>query len=596
MSATDLSKIDSLLEWLEENAFWNGELLEIRPSVLGGIGVFWRLGPEADPENDDLLLRIPKTSILSPKNSFIYSLLVDHVPEDETIDLTLGMFAIVVTFVYELAMGEKSPWHAYLSSFAFSDQDVPLCLWNESLKNDLRNTECDLLNMLDSSELAAFYKECVNFASKNGGLVGVPVVFQSVSPENFESKLNEFGRYVKAVISRAFTVDKFHGLALVPGADLFNHLSPVAKSNGRENRENVHFVCDDDDELCASCGEIGCEHESEDSELDDSLDEDEDMLGEELQDAEEESHDTSSDSESGESGDEDINDNLSQTASLESDTWNDKQEITMQDIADFENESEADTDHDEEELSTISLEDERPASQSAHQQELSQALSDGSKCCDIVMVSRPSKDHDYELFNTYGNELSNACLLQRYGFVQEDNPNTTCLLSVPMFSHLEAMRKSRKVSKELDQKLEWYELIGFDLVNELSSGHDHEEHADEDDSHECCTEALPESWQLSPIVRCDGTVTKQTAALLRLIQFPLHAFTAKLANASSERKLEKRILHLLLGEELSAGEAQILRKWVQQRLAKYNSEAADPRIQSIIRQEKAVLNRALATL
>lgn len=665
MSVTGESKVEKLLDWLERNAFWNSDLVEVRNSKIGGTGVFWKLGDQADPEGDNLLLRIPKSSILSPKNSFLYSMLVEFEPVLPSIDFTVGMHSIVITFVYELSMGERSPWFSYLDSFDLSNAETgtPVCLWSESEKAALYNSELDLLNILDPMELIHFYLECVNFAKANAEFVAIPPVLQvkddidAVNVQTvYKDQLLLFSRYVQAVISRAFAVDKFYGLSLVPGADLFNHLSPVIEGEQLVARENVHFVCDDDEGLCEECGEYGCEHQQdseeewEDEDGEDEVEADEDVeeveegeVGKDidLEDLMESDVELSDDSESEASLDEEDDDSMEED---EISQIEENKPITMEDIEQVENEeneenepteeidSEAETDHDDEEASTVSLSEDEYEVREVDQ-DLAAELGDSSKCCDIVMTALPEKKHEYELFNTYGNDLANAYLLQRYGFISPQNPNITCLLSVQMFAYLKKEKANARKKTQLDLKLEWYEEVGFELVNEIVQAHQQEgdcgDDCDEDHDHEghdhdghdhdggdCCDDSgcndgdcddgeeggadVPESWQLSPRIQVDGTPTEQTIVLVRLLLMPFKVFYYKLGRAPSERKLIKRIDRLLLEPELTVEEMELLKTWVSQRLERYRDvkvESSRGRIiGEMVQEEKDVLQRALEVL
>lgn len=660
MSATSSSKLAGLLEWLENNSFWNSELLEVRKSPIGGVGVFWKLGPEPDEENDNLLLRIPKLAILSPKNSFLYPLLVDYEPEEPTVDLTTGMHAIVITFIYEYSMGEKSPWFQYLDSFEVDsgDSGVPFCLWSKEDRACLFNTEVDLLNMLDLAELIVFMMECVRFAHLNSKFIAIPQVLR-IDPdtdweeirENHNDKLVQFGRYVQAVISRAFSVDKYLGLSLVPGADLFNHLSPIIADDVVVERENVHFECDDGEDLCEECGEIGCAHLEEGEEEEDEG-EYEEGEGEEVDEEEEEDDEedvkvygNEGELEEGEDAGDDItflmesdieldasseslaseDESDSETESIDEEGSVDEQEkttITTEDIQELEM-SDAETEQDDDEVSTLSLSEEEDddievEAVDGTNDDLAQELSDSSKCCDIVLTNIPSKEYNYELFNTYGNDLANAYLLQRYGFVSPSNPNASVLLSVQMFSYLKKEKMNKKKKVQLDTKLDWYEEVGFEVVNELvlsslTDGNDEEERecgGEAECKDGCCEDdhgaefnasiELPESWQLSPRISYDGTPTEQTIALVRLLLLPFKVFFFKLALASSDRKLIKRVSHYLLEGDITDDERKVLGTWAKGRLARYKeSKAKGERAElarELISQEKAILRRALDVL
>lgn len=687
MSSTDSDKVDKVLGWLEKNAFWNAGILSVgKSSTTSGVGVF--LNIDSSEDEDNLLLRIPKANILSSQNTFICNLLNDFNElhsSNPDVNLTKGMHSVVISFIYELSAGKNSPWFDYVSTIDPKQENnefsnVPICLWTDEEKDMLKNTECDLLGMLNNDELVQFYIECIRFAHINEKFAGMPEIFDLQLPlesnelesylmSNHFEKVVSFAKYVQTVISRAFAVDEFHGLSLVPGADLYNHIVPVVKQEDGtskiQGRENVHFVCDGDD-VCAICGEQNCDNhdDDQDEELIEEMEEDEDNFGgdeqeEEQNEEEEEEQDvedkdslaegdlaTSSDSE--ESDDNESHEHDEHPSDQESDTEDISEisEITMDYIKNMEEElengqdSEAETAKSDEEVSTLSLSEDEGAdaseamqnSQIGHsmsaEEELAAQLSDSSQCCDIILTSPPMEKYSNELFNTYGNTLSNPYLLQRYGFVnnfEEPNVNDSCLLSVQMFSYLKNYRQKNsgiKV-KQLDTKLQWYEEVGFDIVNDLvteyksnQQNEDKHEHHEHEGDHGCCEEeeeedmadnATPETWQLSPVVRYDGSLSPQTYALLKILLMPYKLFQAKLVNCESSRKLCKRIFHLLLPFENTSHHEeihQLIKTWCQNRLSRYNdytSMNASTKIRhdiihNLIKQEQCVLKRVINQL
>lgn len=766
MSLTTSDKIASLMEWLNANAFWNNDQLDVEQSKeSSGIGVFFNSPDEDEEDDDNLLLRIPKENILSPKNSLIWNLLVDYSEKhivNFDVDLTQGMHSIVICFIYELAIGSKSPWFQYIQSMVPNETEeskfnnVPICLWPEIYKKSLFNTECDLLNMLDNTELVNYFIECINFAKVNSSFIEIPKVFDvnveinqdnidqlpKIILDNHHEKLIQFGKYVQTVISRAFEVDEFHGLSLVPGADLFNHIPPVLNEDSRiSGREDVHFVCDGGDDVCDVCGELDCEDHQDEEEMDieeDGMfdDDDDDSLNDMQFDSDGqlvENDDDDDDDENNDDNDDDLDDNDdnenlnddeilggdsevdeaelfsssdADDSSLESDLDDNNsevaddhseidhsdanssqtedipelKEITMEyinkieqelkdeeseeqdDENDDEDESEAETHLDEEEVST-DQEEENVSNVNQHlladQENLALLLSDGSKCCDIVLSKKPNKSKGkYELFNTYGNGLSNPYLLQRYGFITE-NINDNCVLSVQLFQYLKKFKSdnSELKIKQLNNKLDWYEHIGFEFVNDLTcqyesrpalpeddleehphehshghNDHDRSHYQDEDCQDEdcqdecedgCCggdddddetdehtqilEENLPESWQLSPRVTADGSITPQTYALIKLLIMPYKLFHYKLIECASEGKLAKRIFQNLLPYGLDSTSDKyynqvylLAKKWCKQRLDRYRKEEikmddvkADI-VKSLLEREKSILKSVIA--
>ncbi|KAL6450895.1 LOW QUALITY PROTEIN: RKM3 Ribosomal lysine N-methyltransferase 3 [Candida maltosa Xu316] len=567
MSSTKPQK--SLERWLENNSFWINDLI-IKESKFGGIGVFSKGPMGTDEEDDPLVLRIPKSNLLAPKNSSIYSLLVDYESQNEDIILSEGMFALVITVIYELTYGSSSPWFDYLESIDFINSEIPICLWDNEDKNNLKNTEVDLLGLLDPQQLIDFYTEAVRFAHENNDTVDIPDVLNipttdissDIITSKYHAQLVQFGKIIQSVSSRAFSVDNYYQLAMVPAADLFNHLSPKLVDGEVVNRENIHFVCDGT--VCDECGEQECDHQDSDEE--DDEEQEEELLP----------------------------------------------EIDMDYIKELEEEelSDADTEVDPEEVSTLSMDDdheeeEEGASSSGAEHDLAKELSDSSKCCDVVLVSGPQEEFDYEIFNSYGNELSNAQLLEKYGFIDTDgNPNDTCLLSVQFFKQLKIL-KSRlgnpKKIKELDEKLNWFEETGFDLINEIiqsreeDCGHDHcEDEGCEPESHS----ELPESWPLSIKIRnIDGECTLHTYAILKLIELKHSYFEQILLKVTNEKRLITNIQKYLLNNKPEDIESfnKTITNWCRNRLNAYPSSITPSKhsllIEKLIEQEQKILKK-----
>jgi len=90
---------------------------------------------------------------------------------------------------------------------------------------------------------------------------------------------------------------------------------------------------------------------------------------------------------------------------------------------------------------------------------------------------------------------------------------------------------SAKKAKELDQKIEWLEEIGYELINEIISAEDMEHNHDEEDCQdESCDQKdaeviFPESWPLSIFVKnIDGSCSPPTYAILKLIELTHPSF------------------------------------------------------------------------
>lgn len=658
------SNLESYTKWLRENAFWNEELLDVKPSPIGGVGVFW-----TQPQNlsqsliDTILLRVHKSNILSCKNSLIYNLLVDyqeiHGDEESMFDLTRGMHGLIISFIYELDMGQASPWYDYLKSIdpEVTGIDVPMCLWSESERKLLQNTECSLLGMLDLHELIVLFEECIQFSKSNEKYVKIPEILDidlaNKDKDNklynqYKKNLSAFGACVQTVISKAFQVDEYHGPSLVPGADLFNHLSPLLAEDEVSERENVHFVCDGGMDVCEICGEQDCEHmmsdqsdqemsEMGDQELEELSEEDmEELSGQELSGEEQEVDSSLDDTQdvidmesSEEEGEEDETQDVSEGEEEEESSEEEIGEITMELIEKLEQEQEQGDDEDKdsenegdeenEEEGEEGEEDESQINNTTLLESLDPQLQDSSECADIALIRLPTKEYSYEVFNTYGNELADPYLLQRYGFVcshQEPNVNNSVLLFNQVTTYINKYKHnntSKKV-KQLETKLEWLEA-NFDILCEIVSefkkyrrrqqkleeeDEDEEEEEEEDDDEEE-EEEDPDSWQLAFKVQFDGSFSIYSIIILRLFHLPYNLFKLKLLTGKQSKLTSRVDKYLLSPDDIDETDMEInqtLTKWCKQKLDQYPElpKATGERMASIlnlIELERDILERAI---
>lgn len=488
-----------LLEWFQDpinKCFFNGDALTVKQSS-NGLGVFAKktLDPEKpdleDPE-PNLLLQVHKSMVLCGRNCTIANLLYD-----EDLD---GLDGVLLATIYEIQLMEKSPWFTYLKSINHttdpslnlteinnepgifnkkgSDYITPLCLWGDKEKSLLEGTEIEELKGLDESQLKYHYAVSITFANRMHDLLGLPIpnILQNTLPpggetdsefedeedddnEFNEQKYHQFGALFWAITSRAFEVDNYLDLALVPGADLFNH-----DPNGEEN---VHFLTQGD--VCHYCGKDSCghlEHGPPDSELESDADDESDDDDDDKEEEEEEEYTKNSSEIIGNS-----TDNAAKEAQ-------DLKEITMDMIEEIEKElvqeaadAAADEDSDmDPDMDPYILE----------------AYMDPDECCAIVLERKVKRGN--EVFNTYG-DLSNAELLIKYGFCVDDNINDTLNFGQEFFSYiclvLKAAEEGDEEAQNVIKRLHWWsqyglkELKTYIMINQQEDEEDDESEEDE---------------------------------------------------------------------------------------------------------------------
>jgi hypothetical protein len=336
-----------LVSWMIDNSIDLSRSLRLQESPLGGIGVF----ANKKIDKNSVLLSVPKDCVLSPATCGISNLLEEH-----EID---GMIGLTVAYMFEKSQGTSSPWYSFLESFDYEPSPMSLPrFWTEQEQEWLKGTELEAIGGLEEEEVSSVYEEIVG-------------PFIEENKEFFKEEFRSYEAYANslmAVCSRAFEVDIYRGLSLVPGACLFNHSMD----------EDVHF--ESHNEVCISCGAVDfCDHDVE-------------RIMEEAQGVYEE---------------EDRPEPIETPREF------------VPELLDEEDEFE-DVDGEEEEV------DEEENSDDEGDFDDSDGEEEGPDSCDIraIKTIAPGK----EIFNTYG-EYPNGILLSKYGFAEWDNLHETISLA-----------------------------------------------------------------------------------------------------------------------------------------------------------------------
>lgn len=340
-----------------------------------------------------------------------------------------GMLALALAYMYERSIGPASPWYEYLETIDQTTlaEENPR-FWSAEDQELLTGTELYYHTLkVEEDDVAEIYKfDVLPFLERNNLFVDQP---EYRTLECYRDSL-------LAVASRAFDVDVFHGLSLVPGACLFNHA---------EN-EDIHFEVQS--QVCPICGSPGlCEHsmsklegvnsDEEDDSEDDSDDNDEDEEMPDVQNAKVKQPKHSETIE--EQEDEELNeDGLSSSFEISEDEYDDGfEDIDENEEEDGDAEFEGDEDDEEQEEAYDDDED----------------LAD---TCDMVTIRHIPAGK--EVFNTYG-ELSNHFLSSRYGFALWGNIYETVGLSPEVSEYI-----ASKGSNDLKQRLAWWVRFFYEAL------------------------------------------------------------------------------------------------------------------------------------
>ncbi|SGY97441.1 BQ5605_C035g11404 [Microbotryum silenes-dioicae] len=227
-------------EFLTGLSTWLHPNLSIRPSaargdVLGsddaaaGVSIW----STAAIDVGQTVACIPKRSVLSHRSSQL------HLPDWNRPRDLFPTLRLVLVVLYELHLGPQSNWSEYLASLPSATVPVGV-LWTGKAKVWARGTQVDRVVRglgLEHEALRQFYD---GLPEKVLGAIGHPT-------------REAFFRAYSLVSSRAFMIDAFHTVALVPLFDLFNH-----SDTPHVHPEAEHWVC-------STCGSFGfCSHDDQD--------------------------------------------------------------------------------------------------------------------------------------------------------------------------------------------------------------------------------------------------------------------------------------------------------------------------------------------
>ncbi|KAF8705418.1 hypothetical protein RHS03_05409, partial [Rhizoctonia solani] len=237
-------RVITLLNWCKQHGIilFNINIVDgstESPEDTSGISVL----ASSNLSHSDLVAKIPKHSIISRKTS---RLLLDTLHSEASKD---DVMELALVLAYELALGEQSAWAGYLQSLP--REQVPVAaLWDENEDKDSQYAWLWLQATETAREIHELSTGCT--ISQTISDFYYQVANPTLNQAGHKATLDDFRRAWSLVSSRSFRVDSYHGLAMVPIADAFNHIG--------ENQ--VHIETDFD--VCPICGSLqSCPHDEE---------------------------------------------------------------------------------------------------------------------------------------------------------------------------------------------------------------------------------------------------------------------------------------------------------------------------------------------
>ncbi|KAJ9120141.1 hypothetical protein QFC22_003040 [Naganishia vaughanmartiniae] len=235
--------VTELREWFDRENIWIHRSLEIKAMTdSSGLGIF--AVDVGVPQQ--VVCKIPRSAILSSRTTPF----AESLPRSTRSQIP-AIALLSLSLLYEFRWGQKSRYWGYLQSLPRRHVDIAP-LWSvfpitgedgQSAVEKVKGTEVEAeLRRIKKDghgleDLRLYHK-----ATKDA----FPLTDFSPLPPSFLDVLYTYS----LVSSRAFQVDVYHGAALVPLADIFNH----------QELNNVCF--ESDDFVCEICGSLPtCEHD-----------------------------------------------------------------------------------------------------------------------------------------------------------------------------------------------------------------------------------------------------------------------------------------------------------------------------------------------
>ncbi|KAL4439191.1 hypothetical protein ABPG77_004093 [Micractinium sp. CCAP 211/92] len=197
--------IEAFQAWMASVGIEVADSIRLTGAAAGTLGV----QAARDIAEGERLCTIPKAACISVRTTELADVI-----EAEELGGGLGL---VLAVLHEMSLGQRSKWHGYFQALQRREY-LPL-FWSDAQLALLRGTELEGKVEADREAAAEDFREHVlPLLAKHPGRL----VDEFVTLEHFHVAASY-------VASRAFGVDEWHGDAMVPLADIFNHKASVVE-------------------------------------------------------------------------------------------------------------------------------------------------------------------------------------------------------------------------------------------------------------------------------------------------------------------------------------------------------------------------------
>ncbi|XP_048435387.1 N-lysine methyltransferase setd6 isoform X1 [Pyrus x bretschneideri] len=220
-SSSGSRRVRAFKRWMKQEGIECSDALELRDdgATAGGMGISVRA--VGDLKEEDVVARIPKLACLTIRTTAAAA-----EPEAaEALENEEELVGLAVALMYERSLGERSRWAPYLELLSEEEAAALPLVWSaQEVEHLLQGTELEAATVkAERSDMRKQWKESVE-----------PLLLMLLNSNSSNSF--QFQDYLVArtfISSRSFQIDGYHGIGMVPLADLFNHKTAA---------EDVHLM------------------------------------------------------------------------------------------------------------------------------------------------------------------------------------------------------------------------------------------------------------------------------------------------------------------------------------------------------------------
>lgn len=207
-------RVRAFKRWMKREGIECSDALDLRDE---GVEIGISVSALAHLKEGDVVARIPKLTCLTTRSTAARDIISAAAGEGEEESCLGGLAGLAVALMYERSLGERSRWAPYLALLSKEEESLPLVWSADEVEQLLAGTELEGTVKEDKGVMWKEWKESIE-----------PTILLQMHPLDaaaveFDPSFFGFGDYLAArtlISSRSFQIDEYHGVGMVPLADL----------------------------------------------------------------------------------------------------------------------------------------------------------------------------------------------------------------------------------------------------------------------------------------------------------------------------------------------------------------------------------------